>query len=53
MEYNLSNGLPSRLNPTPSGDVFAVDDGRFRVCHLLDEALIRHNAAVEVNLCTS
>jgi hypothetical protein len=51
--HNLAEELASRLNSTPRRDVWAWNGGRRRglprVSELLDETLVRDDAAVEVD----
>lgn len=47
--HNLAGELASRLDPAPRRDVFAGNDGSPRAGELVDESLVRDDAAVEVD----
>lgn len=48
--YDLADGLARGLDPSPRRDVFAFDDRGARGGELSDEALVRYDSAVQVNL---
>jgi hypothetical protein len=46
----LAKELAGRLDATPGGDIFALNDRRPWAGKLLDEPLVRDDASVEVDL---
>lgn len=47
---HLADELSSGLDTAPRRDVFSLDDLGARFGHLFDEALVGHNATVEIDL---
>ena len=50
--HDLAKELACRLNTTPRGDPFAINDLRPRRSKLLDESLVGYNTAVQIDFYT-
>lgn len=49
--YHLAHELTSGLDTSPSRHVLALKDFCSRSGHLVDEAFVGYNTAIEIDLC--